>query len=94
MCDFSCGFAYTQVVLYLNTGSTGPHPLCNQYLAYLDRTNITDNRRILDGFGVKVSADDLVVEWFGDAGGGLNGVKHGVTSIWVVVGLKLAKNID
>ena len=84
MCDFSCGFAHTQIVLNLNTGSAGPHPPCNQYLAYLDCAYIADGSRILDGFGVKVSADDLVVEWFGDAGGGLNGVKHDVTSIWVV----------
>ena len=94
MCDFSCGFAYIQVVLYLNTGSTGPHPLCNQYLAYLDYAYIADGSRILHRFSVKVSVDDLVVEWFGDAGGWLNGVKHDVTSIWVVVELKFAKNID
>ena len=94
MCDFSCAFAYIQVVLYLNTGSTGSHPLCNQYFTYLDRTNIADDSRILDGFCVKVSADDLVVEWFGDAGAWLNGVKHDVTSIWVVGELKFVKNIN
>ena len=94
MCDFSCSFAYTQIVLNLNTGSTGPHSLCNQYLANLDCAYIADGSRILHRFSVKVGTDDLVVEWFGDAGGELNGVKHDVTSIWVLVELKLAKNID
>lgn len=80
-------------MLNLNAGSTGPHPLCNQYLAHLDRTDIADDSRILHRFSAKVSVDDLVVEWFGDAGGWLNGVKHDVTSIWAVVGLKFVKNI-